>query len=259
MNNNHDPKKVIAKILHEEKHRQNEVTRLEQELYDALEKGEACDADSIFALVNELNIIDPPPEDDGEGATSVKPPPRKRKWIMPTRIAAACAVVLLLVQGVSVAMGGNFFGDVHQWGRNTFFWFVGIRAVDHDGVERIVATSQEYRTVAEFEQSTSIVLAIPKWMPDGVEVEAIVYTVEEGSREIYILYSDGVFLLIVFDVLLASYDFLSTTEYVIDGVKIIVTHESSVIMWEYNGNSYYLYLSDYICEYTAIIESINFK
>ena len=69
-NKNCESKEIIQRIIDEERERIKQILKLERELEELEKDGEMCDTKKITEIINELNIINPPPK-NGENDKNV--------------------------------------------------------------------------------------------------------------------------------------------------------------------------------------------
>jgi len=247
-------KELLLKILREELEREEYIKKLAEEL-DEIERGETRDYKRIVEIVNELKIMNPYPEEDDE-IIEISPNTKRikrQRRIITLRISAACIIILLGIQIISfAAFGINLF----DWTKNSFLNLIGVE-IQQDDTSFLSSEAKEYKTIEEFELAENIDIIVPNWLPENIEIIKISYSYNYSKKEVDILYkSDSISLSIKLDNPLP--DVTGTEIYENNNNLFYIFPESSVILWEYNGNYYTLTFGFDITEYAEkIIKNIK--
>jgi hypothetical protein len=229
-------KKIIEKIVTEEKERQDAMKNLTQELREVETQGELRDIKRQSEIIDELNILDPP-ENEVEYEkfmrTSLKLR-KKRKWI-PIKVSAACIAVLISIQLITVtATGFDFF----NWTQDMFFTFLGIES-EYNNLSVTSSNIKEYKTIEEFEKAENIRILIPLWLPENIEVENIIYSYDYVTKRVELNYNDGLTLLTIeLDKMIPDTD--GVEFYESNNNIYYIFKDLNIVWWEHNKNYYSL-------------------
>ena len=260
-NNKFDAKDIIAGMEDFEKERQIEIEKLAREL-DELENSKIKDNERIDAIVKELNIINPLPENDTyenfKKISQARVKPKKRKWKILLRVSAAIIAVFLSAHIISTAaFDRDFFGDVINWTRDMFSSIMGVN-MQEDDHNVLVSETRTYATVEELKKAENIDILIPIYLPYEVNVEYIEYSYSNDMEKVEIRYNDKLtFLKIHLNTNINKQNIDDPKEYMNNQVVYYIYQNSNMILWEYNNNSYYLTCGFAIEDYENIIKSIK--
>ena len=165
----------MAKILNDEKKRQEKINKLTNEMHGLLEmQDDMCDTDRIDEIIYELNIIDPLPESNDntniKNSELIKNSKAKRRFML-LKVSVACFIFLLSVQTISfIVFGVNLYG----WTRDSFLAMIGVET-RLDDLTHTASGSRQYNTIEEFEAAENMKILSPYWLLEEIEVELIEY------------------------------------------------------------------------------------
>ena len=262
-----DIENIIYKILREEAERRRLKSQLIQELHEIEAQGDMRDVKRMTEIIDELNIIDPPEEDEVDYLKRTEKMPqirvRRKKKILSIlfRVSAIFIVVLFCIQAVPTASSSNrnFFDNVVHWTRSMIMTFVGSNEQKDD--KKIEASEiKRYKDIKEFKKAEKIDILIPNYIPNSAKIESINYIYDEKNEKIIdIRYDDNVTLLkIIFN---EKIDSNATNDATIlqcnDNQFYVSKNIDTIISWEYDNNYYILICKVDVSDYGEILKIVK--
>jgi len=260
-----DIENIIYKILREEAERRRLKSQLIQELHEIEAQGDMRDVKRMTEIIDELNIIDPPEEDEVDYLKRTEKMPqirvRRKKKILSIlfRVSAIFIVVLFCIQAVPTASSSNrnFFDNVVHWTRSMIMTFVGSNEQKDD--KKIEASEiKRYKDIKEFKKAEKIDILIPNYIPNSAKIESINYIYDNNVKKIHIRYDDNVTIL---KILLNEKIDKNTLDNQINiqynEINYCIFKDTNTISWEYNNNYYDLFCGFDIKEYEGILKIVK--
>lgn len=161
----------------------------------------------------------------------------KSNFIKSVKITAACFLLIFCIQGVTIALGGNFFDSVYSWSKEMFLSLTDDRIEEDNIVIEASKDMQIYNSIEEFFEAENIYITIPAYMPDNLKITEVVLRSKETEKRVDVFYTNNVCISIYLNQPQNIHEG-NAVKYISGNVEYFIFDEPKQVSWNSNGNSY---------------------